>query len=49
LDKGAMPLFMDVHHEAPQSTKTADIAAAHAAGLQTRAKHGVKRAPAVET
>ena len=37
-----MPLFMDVHHKAPDGTKPEDVAGAHAADLRTQEKYGVK-------
>ena len=37
-----MPLFMDVHHKAPDGAKAKDVAAAHQADLKTQEKYGVK-------
>jgi hypothetical protein len=37
-----MPLFMDVHHHAPDGTKAKDVAAAHQADVKTQDKYGVK-------
>jgi len=37
-----MPLFMDVHHQAPDGTMAKDVAAAHMADLRTQEKYGVK-------
>ena len=37
-----MPLFLDVHHQAPQGTKAKDVAGAHAADVKTQEKYGVK-------
>jgi len=37
-----MPLFLDVHKQAPAGTKAKDVADAHAADLKTQQKYGVK-------
>ena len=37
-----MPLFMDVHHKAPEGAKAKDVADAHMADLKTQDKYGVK-------
>ena len=37
-----MPLFMDVHHKAPEGAKAKDVADAHMADLKTQEKYGVK-------
>ena len=37
-----MPLFMDVHHKAPDGAKAKDVADAHKADLRTQEKYGVK-------
>ena len=37
-----MPLYMDIHHQAPDGTKAKDVAAAHMADLRTQEKYGVK-------
>jgi len=37
-----MPLFMDVHHKAPEGTKATDVADAHMADVKTQGKYGVQ-------
>jgi Protein of unknown function (DUF4242) len=37
-----MPLFMDVHKQAPAGTKAKDVADAHKADVRTQEKYGVK-------
>ena len=37
-----MPLFLDVHKQAPAGTKAQDVANAHMADLRTQDKYGVK-------
>jgi hypothetical protein len=37
-----MPLFLDVHQQAPTGTKAKDVADAHLADLRTQEKYGVK-------
>ena len=37
-----MPLFMDVHKQAPTGTKAKDVADAHMADVKTQGKYGVK-------
>ena len=37
-----MPLFLDVHKQAPTGTKAADVAAAHMADMKVQNKYGVK-------
>jgi hypothetical protein len=37
-----MPLFMDVHQRLPEGATPKDVAAAHAADVQTQDRYGVK-------
>jgi hypothetical protein len=37
-----MPLFMDVHSNVPEGTKSEDVAGAHAADVKIQEKYGVK-------
>ena len=37
-----MPLFMDIHHQAPKGATAKDVADAHMADLKTQGKYGVK-------
>ena len=37
-----MPLFMDVHKQAPAGAKAQDVADAHMADLKTQEKYGVR-------
>ena len=37
-----MPLFLDVHQQAPKGTSAKDVAGAHAADVKTQEKYGVK-------
>ncbi len=37
-----MPMFMDVHNNVPEGTKSGDVAGAHEADLKVQEKYGVK-------
>ena len=37
-----MPLFMDVHHKAPEGANARDVADAHMADVKTQGKYGVQ-------
>jgi hypothetical protein len=37
-----MPLYMDVHHKAPEGAKAKDVADAHMADVKAQGKYGVQ-------